>query len=51
MQIFKSGVIGYLIAKSAPKIKFEQIEVNEAVSFIESLKIPLWQIIELHRYF
>jgi len=48
---FEVGAVGYLKAKGAPKTKFELIEVNESVSFIESLKIPLWQTIELQRYF
>lgn len=48
---FKRGAIGYLKAKGAPKTKFVLIEVNESVSFIESLKVPLWQSIDLQRYF
>lgn len=48
---FETGASGYLKAKGAPKTKFELIEVNESVSFIESLKIPLWQAIHLQRYF
>lgn len=48
---FEVGAIGYLKGKHAPKTKFELIEVHEGVSFIESLKIPLYQTIELKRYF
>lgn len=48
---FVVGSTGYLKAKGAPKTKFELVEINEGVSFIESLKIPLWQTIELQRYF
>jgi len=48
---FKQGVIGYLKAKNAPKTKFEIIQFEEGVSFTESLKIPLYQTIDLQRYF
>lgn len=48
---FETGAIGYLKAKGAPKTRFELIEVNQSVSFIESLKLPLFQTIELQRYF
>lgn len=48
---FEVGSIGYLKAEGAPKTKFELIQVNEPDSFVESLKIPLWQTIELQRYF
>jgi len=48
---FEVGAVGYLKAKGAPKTKFELVEVKESESFIESLKIPLWQTIELQRYF
>lgn len=48
---FEVGAVGYLKAKGAPKTRFVLVEVNESVSFIESLKIPLYQTIELQRYF
>lgn len=48
---FTKGAIGYLKAKGAPKTKFELIEVDEGVSFIEELKVPLYQTIKLQRYF
>ncbi len=48
---FTEGAIGYLKAKGAPKTKFELIEVNDGVSFIEELKVPLYQTIKLQRYF
>ncbi|NOX27451.1 MAG: hypothetical protein GXP21_04565 [Gammaproteobacteria bacterium] len=48
---FKTGSIGYLNAKGAPKTKFILTEVNDEISFTESLKIPLYQTIDLQRYF
>jgi|GEM_PF-1235142 len=48
---FSKGAIGYLKAKGAPKTRFELTEFEEAESFTESLKIPLFQVIELKRYF
>ena len=48
---FEVGAVGYLKAKGAPKTKFELVEVNESVSFIESLKLPFFQTVELQRYF
>ena len=48
---FKQGAIGYLKAKNAPKTKFEIIQFEKGVSFTQSLKIPLYQTIELQRYF
>lgn len=48
---FETGATGYLKGKNAPKTKFELVEVNEFVSFIERLKMPLYQTVELQRYF
>lgn len=48
---FETGASGYLKAKIGPKTKFELVAVNQSVSFVESLKIPLYQTIELQRYF
>ena len=48
---FKEGTIGYLKAKNAPKTKFEIIEFDDKNSFIQSLKTPFYQTIELQRYF
>ncbi len=48
---FGKGAVGYLKAKNGPKTKFEIIEFKNGVSFTESLKIPLYQTIELQRYF
>ena len=38
-------------AKGAPKSKFKLIEVTSGVSFTERLTTPLWQSIDLLRYF
>jgi len=48
---FSKGATGYLKAKGAPKTCFELTEFQESESFTESLKIPLFQVIELKRYF
>lgn len=48
---FEVGAIGYVKADGVPRTKFELIEVNESVSFIERLKLPLFHAIELQRYF
>jgi hypothetical protein len=48
---FAAGAIGYVKAKDAPKTKFELIEVNTPISFVESLKLPLFSSLELKRYF
>ncbi len=47
----KKGAVGYLKAKNAPKTKFKITQFKKLVSFTESLKIPLYQTIELQRYF
>ena len=47
---FAVGAIGYVKAEGAPKTKFEIIQVDSGNSFIESLKLPLWSILELKRY-
>ncbi len=48
---FSAGAIGYLKANGAPKTKFVLTEFEELESFTESLRIPLFQVIELKRYF
>jgi len=48
---FETGAIGYLNAKGAPKTKFKLIEVNPGISFTERLSVPLYQTIDLQRYF
>lgn len=48
---FETGAIGYLNAKGAPKTKFTLITVDPGVSFTERLSIPLYQTIDLQRYF
>jgi len=48
---FEQGSVGYLKARGAPRTKFELVEVVESVSFIERLKLPFLQSIELRRYF
>jgi len=47
--IFENGAIGYVKTKSAPKTRFELIEVDKGNSFTESLKLPLWNSLELKR--
>ena len=48
---FEVGAEGYVKAKGAPKTKFELIEVSAPNGFVERLKLPLYQAIELRRYF
>ncbi len=48
---FELGATGVIKARGAAKTRFELIEVIPGVSFIEKLKVPLYQSIELHRYF
>jgi len=48
---FELGAQGFVKAKGAPKTKFELIEVQAPLAFVERLKIPLYQAIELRRYF
>ena len=50
-QRFIAGATGVIKARGASKTRFELIEVQPGVSFIEKLKVPLYQSIELHRYF
>lgn len=45
------GSIGYLNAEGAPRIRFEISQYNENQSFIISQKLPLYQRIDLQRYF
>ena len=47
----EKGALGYLKAKNGPKTKFEITEFKEHISFTEVLKLPLYQTIELKRYF
>ena len=48
---FEVGATGVVKAKGAPKSKFKLIEVTPSVSFTERLSTPLWQSIDLVRYF
>ena len=48
---FEVGATGVVKAKGAPKSKFKLIEVTSGVSFTERLTTPLWQSIDLLRYF
>ena len=46
---FAVGAIGYVKARGAPKTKFELISVDAGNAFVESLKLPLWNTLELKR--
>lgn len=48
---FEKGAIGYIKGQGAPKTRFELTQVNNGVAFTEVLYLPLWQTIELKRYF
>lgn len=48
---FETGATGVVKTKSAPKSKFTLIEVTPQISFTERLSTPLWQSIDLVRYF
>jgi len=50
-QEFVTGATGVIKARGAGKTPFELIKVDPGVGFIEELKVPLYQTIELHRYF
>ena len=46
---FEVGAIGFVKAHGAPKTKFELTSVEPGVAFTESLKLPLWNTLELKR--
>jgi len=48
---FELGATGEIKADGASKTRFELIEVSDGVSFTEKLFVPLYQSIELKRYF
>jgi len=48
---FELGAIGYVKAQGAPRAKFKLIQVDPGVSFTERLYVPLYQSIDLKRYF
>lgn len=48
---FIAGATGVVKARGASKTHFELIDVTPGVSFVEKLNVPLYQSIELHRYF
>ncbi len=48
---FVKGAQGEVKAKGAPKSRFTLTEVSPGNSFTERLSTPLWQSINLHRYF
>ena len=50
-QEFVSGATGVIKAAGASKTRFKLVEVTEGVSFTEKLFVPLYQSIELKRYF
>ncbi len=50
-QNFETGATGVVKTTSAPKSKFKLTEVTQGVSFTERLTTPLWQSIDLLRYF
>lgn len=47
--LFEVGATGYVKARGAPKTKFELIHVDSGNSFVESLKLPFWNTLELKR--
>ncbi len=48
---FGENAKGYVKGKGAPKTRFEIINHNPEDSFVISLKLPLYQRVELQRYF
>lgn len=50
-QVFELGATGVIKADGAGKTRFELTEVTSGVSFTEKLFVPLYQSIELKRYF
>lgn len=44
------GSVGYLKAQGGIKTKFEVIQMQSNKSLVLSLKLPFYQVIELHRY-
>lgn len=48
---FGEGASGYLKAKGAPRTRFEILRVNEGVSFLVRLQLPLHHTIDQQRYF
>lgn len=48
---FEMGAIGYIKSKGAPKTRFELTEVIPGERFTETLILPLYQSLELKRYF
>jgi len=48
---FAVGATGYVKASNAPKTKFELVAVNHGISFVESLKLPLFSSLLLKRRF
>jgi len=49
--VFETGARGEVKAKGAPKSRFVLTEVIPGEAFTERLATPLWQSIDLHRYF
>jgi len=48
---FEQGATGVIKADGASKTRFKLTEVVDGVSFVEKLHVPLYQSIELKRYF
>ncbi len=47
---FESGASGHIKARGAMRTRFTLKEVNQGISFTETLFVPLYQQIELKRY-
>lgn len=50
-QVFELGATGVIKAEGASETRFKLTEVTHGVSFTETLFVPLFQNIELKRYF
>ena len=48
---FEKGATGYVKAYGAPRTRFELTFVDQGVSFVETLKLPLYHSLDLRRYF
>ncbi len=48
---FGLGAIGYVKAHDGPRTRFEITYFEAGSAFVETLYLPLYQSIELHRYF
>ncbi len=48
---FKDGAKGFLKGKGAPRTAFTIVDVKDGVSFTQRLHLPLYQKIDLKRYY